>query len=371
MMSTRWLFLVFLVLSVLFLTTPVAVLAGTERSFIGEAVVVRGPDESGDDARARARESAILSALRAGANDLVGQFFPMPEVVAWYHSWDTFGKYRRVIGDRVIENRVWVKVEVGVDEPKFRAEIAKRRPIRDMVVAVAVYEEILRLPPPPDPAAETAVRKALRTAGYQILDQRIADSSDKRDMVRALRRGDEGAARWFQEKFDADALVYGEAFAEEVQGGGRYLRFRFTARCELHWVMLDTALTVGSADARSVAEDESPLVCGKSALAEAAKKAIAELLDMAEISATPVRLIVSKVAYFSTASDITAGVRDLLQGSGRISRPRLDAQNQTCSWDLYSSLSPFEIADGLRRLDRPRIRINEVTGERVVGEVVD
>jgi hypothetical protein len=372
MMCTRWVLLVFLGLSVLYLTALPPVSAGTERSFIGEATVTRGPGETIDQARVRAQNLAVLAALRAGANDLLGRLFPKPVVGGWYQSWDEFGTYRREIAHHIAEDRVWVKMEVGVDEPKFRAVIARNQePPPEVVVAVAVYEEILRLPPPPDPAAETAVRQGLRTAGYQVLDQRIADSTDKRDMIRALARGDEGAARWFQEKFDADALVYGEAFAEEVRGGGRYLQFRFTGRCELHWVMLDTAREVASLSQTSVAEGESPIACGKSALAEAAKKAIGELLDIAEIGATPVQVVISKVAYFATASDIGTALRDLVGTTGRVSRPRLDLQNQTCSWDVSGPLSAFEIADGLRRLDKPRIRVNEVTGQRVVGDVVD
>ncbi len=370
-MYTRWVLLVLLACSALCVTTSPPAVGGTERTFIGEALVFRGPDEPLDEARARARDKAILSALRAGANEIEGRLFPMPQVEEWYQDWDSFGKYRRVVWERVVENRVRVSVEVGVDEPKFRVVIARSQKPSHTVVAVAVYEEILRLPPPPDPAAETAVRQALRVAQFQVLDQRIADSTDKRDMIRALARGDEGAARWFQEKFDADVLVYGEAFAEEVRGGGRYLQCRFTGRCELHWVILDTAREVASSSQTSVAEGESPNVAGKSALAEAAKKTIAEMIDLVPVGETPVQVIISKVAYFATASEIGNALRDLVGTSGRVGRPRLDLQDQTCSWDVYGGLSAFEIADALRGLDRPRVRINDVTGQRVVGDVVD
>ena len=354
------------------LEVPRAYAADT-RTFVGETRTAREAGKHLDEVRAQAWHDAMVVALQHGAEDLTAWRFPETTVADWLQSWDDFGIARRGINERVSDGSVWLKVEVRVDVPTFLEVIRSQAERGEWVVAVAVDEVILRLPPPPDPAVETVTRQLLQILGYQVLDETIADRNEMRDRIRALRRGDQGAADWFSERFRADILIYGEAFAEEVRRGGVHAPRRFTAMAELHAVALDTARGLGSTTRTSVVEGESPNQCGKIALWEAGKSAAAHVLRMVEISLsdTPTEIIISGTPRLDVVDTIGQVLVGIVGEEGRVGRERPDLQNATCSWDVTGTVSAREIARGLENTDRVRIRVIEISAFRVVAEVVD
>ncbi|MCD6361288.1 MAG: hypothetical protein J7M38_10540 [Armatimonadetes bacterium] len=342
-----------------------------ERVFVGDghAVIM---DDDVQAAEAEARHKAEVAALRAAAHDITGTTHSPEEASLWLTQWERYGLSKYVASNKRLGDTVVMQVALRVDVEDLRGVIMGGTTPKNIVVGVMIYEEILRLPPPPDPAAETAVRQALLVAGYQVLDARISDRNRARDIARAARRGDAKAIDWLCEQFDADWIVYGEAFAEETAQGGVYLPNRFTGTCELHVVVRDTARAIAAATGTAVAEAETPAQCGKLALRDASSKAASAVLAMAESGSltTPISVIVHEVAYLRTASAIGAELKRLV-GEEAISRPRLDLQNHTCSWDVRAGISATELALALAALQTPRLQVLEASGQRVVVRVVD
>ena len=323
-----------------------------------------------------AEHGAYVLAVKAAARDLTQRVYKNAYAEVLLEHWDELGLEKfttRTV--RLDDGTFRVTAEIHVDADELRAVMVKYPPQSDGppkgTVVVIVPEQILRLPAP-DPAAETAIRQAFTTAGYEVVDQTVLDFNKKRDIVRALRRVDAAAAQAIHEQFAADIIVYGEAFAEEVRGGGQYLPNRFTATCEIHAVTADTAREVGGGTGTGANEAETPLQAGKLALKSAGAKVASSVIKMMEAT-TPrlaVTVIVNGVAYFNTSQDISATLKKLAGPEG-VGRPRLDLQNKTCSWDVRSGLTAEAIAAGLQAGDRPRMRIIEATGQKVVAEVVD
>jgi len=77
--------------------------------------------------------------------------------------------------------------------------------------------------PVPDPACETAIIRAFLSYGFHVVDQeqvkllRLTDP----DLIERARGGDLTAIRMLHERFAADILVLGEAYAEGTQVPGR------------------------------------------------------------------------------------------------------------------------------------------------------
>lgn len=77
--------------------------------------------------------------------------------------------------------------------------------------------------PVPDPACETAIIRAFLSYGFHVVDQqqvRFLRMTDP-EIIERARNGDLSAIRMFSERFAADILVLGEAYAEGTQVPGR------------------------------------------------------------------------------------------------------------------------------------------------------
>lgn len=302
---------------------------------------------------------------------MTGRVHKVEEVEQWLQQADEF-----ILGQRVGEcnkrgGTFTALVDVDVDPDEFRGVIlATKTPDTTggkSLVMVIISEQIIRLPAP-DPAAETAVKQAFLTDGYEVLNAQINDANRERETVRALERGDAAAAKALRDEYGCDMIVYGEAFAEEVRGGGQYFANRFTGTCELHAVMSDTARELAAATGTGAAEGESPIQAGKLALKNAGGKSAASVLAMLR-RGTPVHIVMNKVAYFGTATTITDELKRLV-GESSVQRPRLDLQNQTVTWDITcKGVTAYDIAAALEQLARPRIQILEVSGQKIVAQV--
>lgn len=132
-------------------------------------------------------------------------------------------------------------------------------------VAVIIPEEHLRqrtipLPQPPDPAAETEIKKRLTEAGFKVLD---VPQNDLVDWSHNLRTGGSNAP-WPQGLSDVDYVIVGEAFSEE---GGSIQRLQTaTARLEINVIARADGRIVLADRATARAVDLSPEIAGKTAL---------------------------------------------------------------------------------------------------------
>ncbi len=325
-----------------------------------------------DEAAALAQKAATIAALLEIAKDMTGRVYKQEEAEEWLGNGDDFDlrcqlleRYLAKAANPGQPDKMRVQVEVSVDADAFRAAIG--RPPRYVVVGVTVYEQIA-----PDPAAETAVRQAFLVDGYEVLDQSLQDTVALRDKLRAVRRGDQDAAQWLTEQFAADLIVYGEAFAEYALTGGRYGAFRCTGTCELHVVTADTAREIGQATGTAVAEAETEIQAAKLALKRAGENATHIVLPLIEkyLQNTPVQVVVHKVAYFRTGQDILNALAECF-GPQALVRPRTDLQNKTLTCDVRGAGSAQAVAAVLQELKSPRIQTIEVSGLRVIAQVVD
>jgi len=77
--------------------------------------------------------------------------------------------------------------------------------------------------PVPDPACETAIIRAFLSYGFNVVDQQQVKFLRMTDpeIIERARNGDFSAIRMLHERFAADILVLGEAYAEGTQVPGR------------------------------------------------------------------------------------------------------------------------------------------------------
>lgn len=314
---------------------------------------------------------AVVAALKEGAREISGRVHKVEEVNQWLQQGEEFILGQRVGSCRKRGAMFTALVDVDVDPDEFRGIImAIKTPDSTggkAVVMVMISEQIIRLPAP-DPAAETAVKQAFLVDGYEVQSRQITDVNKERETIRAFERGDVAAVKAIRDEYACDMIVYGEAFAEEVRGGGQHAAFRFTGTCELHVVMADTGREVATATGTGVAEGETAMQAGKLALKAAGAKSAATVLAMLR-RGTPVQIVINKVAYFGTATTITEELKRLV-GEDSVKRPRLDMQNQTVTWDITcKGVTAYDVAAALEQITRPRIQILEVSGQKIVAQV--
>ena len=77
--------------------------------------------------------------------------------------------------------------------------------------------------PVPDPACETAIIRAFLSYGFHVVDQQQVKFLRMTDpeIIERARNGDPTAIRTLSDRFAADILVLGEAYAEGTQAPGR------------------------------------------------------------------------------------------------------------------------------------------------------
>ena len=92
------------------------------------------------------------------------------------------------------------------------------------VCVIVPEEDRCTIPRPvPDPACETAIIRAFLSYGFNVVDQqqvKLLRMTDP-EIIERARNGDLSAIRMLHERFAADILVLGEAYAEGTQVPGR------------------------------------------------------------------------------------------------------------------------------------------------------
>lgn len=136
-------------------------------------------------------------------------------------------------------------------------------------VAVFIPEEHRPALPqrqPPDPAAETEIKKLLIEAGFKVMD---LPQNDLADWTRDVRTG-QSTAPWPQGLEPVDFVVIGEGFSEDA---GSIQRLRSaTARLEVNLIARADGRIVLADRATARAVDLSPEIAGKTALQRAGRQ---------------------------------------------------------------------------------------------------
>lgn len=193
---------------------------------------------------------------------------------------DGYGRVLKVISESHSSGTFQITVQVAVSrgplEQQIKAFLARKGDPRIMVL---IPEEIIRNPVP-DPAAETEVMRALIQGGYRVVDVRQTERLLARDQ---LRHGnlDPQALREIGTRFQADLLITGEAFAEELPTTPDALRDSgmqaYNARLEVKIIDLATAQVIYSGAFHAGGIGATDGIAGKTALSNAALKATPEL----------------------------------------------------------------------------------------------
>lgn len=147
------------------------------------------------------------------------------------------------------------------------------------VVVIIPEEVIIRLVPTrvPDPAAETAIIHAFLDYGFHVVDQ---------DQIRAIRYtqlvsdavdGQQGAISQLSDRFSADILVLGEAFAEETETPGQLALQSARARIELRAIESATGRIIAAEALHTGGIDLSMATAAKKALQRAGEEIACQL----------------------------------------------------------------------------------------------
>jgi hypothetical protein len=141
-----------------------------------------------------------------------------------------------------------------------------------------------------DPAGETAVTKAILRAGYRMIDERQAkEIREKEDVIEAIHRKDDLILSRLLSKYDADVLVYGEAFSSraDIQPDPAVTLCR--GRIEMRAVSMKSAEILAISGEQATGRDIDELTGGKRAIENAADIALQEFVPQL-LSRLPVGL---------------------------------------------------------------------------------
>jgi len=236
-------------------------------------------------------------------------------------------------------------------------------------VLVAVTEEIVRRPAP-DPAAETAIKDLLATAGVPVVDVQGMDDNRRRSIADAIRQGESDAAEGLRKEFRCEIVLVGEAFAEE--GPPELGMVRCEARVEVKAYYADTAQLLCAKSATAPAVRPTVLIAGKEALRVAGEKVGRQVLESLSTGRTTlIQVHVTGCRSFQWLTDIEA-VLEAVDGVNTVERRAADIANGIGAWDVVGPGATAEaIAQALHDCASPRLRVTEATGHAVTAEVVE
>lgn len=240
-----------------------------------------------------ARQQALNDALRKAVEQVIGTYLSTSSTLKSRENItngaidETLQFQERILKRADGYARVLQVVREGVNGTTYtievRAEVSQlplEKELRtflirkgDPRIAVLLPEEILRRAVP-DPAAETEISKHLISQGYRVVDPAHTEKVQVRDLLRNSLTSN--SIRTIQARLNADLLVTGEAFAEEVENPPlevtRAGMKAYNARVEIKVIDLSTGQVVFTDAAHAGAVGSSAAIAGKSALAEAARK---------------------------------------------------------------------------------------------------
>lgn len=193
---------------------------------------------------------------------------------------DGYGRIVAVLHEQQQDGLYTVTVRVAVSrgplEQQVKAFLARKGDPRIMVL---IPEQIIRNPVP-DPAAETEVMRALIGGGYRVVDAAQSERLTARDQLRSG-NFDPQTLGEIATRFQADLLVTGEAFAEELPSVPDELRGTgmqaYNARLEVKIIDLSSAQVIYSNAFHAGGVGATDGIAGKTALTNAARKAVLEL----------------------------------------------------------------------------------------------
>lgn len=193
---------------------------------------------------------------------------------------DGYGRIVAVLHEQQQDGLYMVTVRVAVSrgplEQQVKAFLARKGDPRIMVL---IPEQIIRNPVP-DPAAETEVMRALIAGGYRVVDATQSERLTTRDRLRSGHL-DPQILEEIATRFQADLLVTGEAFAEELPQVPAELRSSgmqaYNARLELKIIDLSNGQVIYSDAFHAGGIGATDGIAGKTALANAARKAVPTL----------------------------------------------------------------------------------------------
>ena len=153
----------------------------------------------------------------------------------------------------------------------------------DLKVLVLIPEQVIRRVVP-DPAAETEIQRVLIASGFRVIDIKQSEVLQAReDMAAVLRGGSRQALVDLGLKFNADVLISGEAFAEEIVPVPDEVRANglraYLARLEIKGIDLATGQLFLSAAYTGSGIAAADFIAGKTALQKTAAKAAPEVAN--------------------------------------------------------------------------------------------
>ena len=262
------------------------------------------------------RQAAINDALRLAVEQVVGTFIASSSLVENYElvrdrifkRSSGFARIHRILEEEKRDGLYVVKAQVAVSrgaiEDELRALLVRKGDPRIMVL---IPEVVLRRPVP-DPAAETEIRRALVEAGYRVVDMDQVERLKFREKIlHALERASTQEIAQIAQRFNADILITGEAFAQEATASLPALvkanLHSYQARLEIKaldvatgQIFFSNAYTAGGAQIADA-------VAAKTAIQNAARIAVKELSEalarwVANTGKTAARSYVVRVSGF-------------------------------------------------------------------------
>jgi hypothetical protein len=321
-------------------------------------------------ARADALGECFKEGIRAYLSEEYSSILPSQVNILLDDISDDLSTYVQLVNtqrDQAVGNNWIIEATVKVDKIQVGILLRKHNLIPRREIMVVIPEEFIRLPPPPDPAAETVIVDGLIDAEYILKDQVISAEIRYGPVVENAFAGDPVAMRGIFEMCNAEILVIGEAFAEEIPAvlsGMHTCR----ARVEIKAVQQDGTI-ISSVGMQGTASDPALNVSAKLALENAARNVLDDLLaDLVSIQGGPgqIEVNLSGCESITQLASIENQIRNM---EGVLAVDRLEFRDGTARIKVALGIGWEDFAVALEAIESPVLRITYADASKIDLEI--
>lgn len=232
-------------------------------------------------------------------------------------------------------------------------------------VAVSTWETIIRQPAP-DPALDIEMNRAFVEYGLTVVDLDQAAQADIREALLQDASGESWANVDLGTSINADVLIIGEGFAEEMAD-----RTGFQARAEFKAIEVATGRVLGAfADPHQTVQGPAAIVAAKETLQRAASvsapRLIASMLNAFGKPIVQVRL--NKIRSFEEVSRVKSELQQRIPGSA-VSIMTIDVRGTAMAvLQISAKTDSLQVAAALDGLSIP-VRVVDVATRYVVADL--
>ena len=353
-------------LSLVCLSLCLLVVLGSHRS-VGAADETRQVEVTGTAAAANevtAEKLARENALREAVRQVTGKELDDIDDVMKYVATSRVLSKRWSADSGTMRIKMLITVRTDIEEADKKRNLYLACHPRFMVI---VPETLLDRPRVPDPAGETEINRVLLEKRY-----RVVDSSDVKvirytqDVNRIIESADVAAMKKLGAKYEADILVVGEAFAQEIDGGRPGFR-NALSRVEVKAFQVSSGVMLATNGAQKGGAEHTVELAAKASLKNSGK-AIADYLieqfDKMLREDLVMELSVHGLRKQADLDRFKEGVK-AIPDVARLFLRNFEPDNDIATFEVNSTACADEISSAIGKMEGFRTKVVSISADKI------